>query len=210
MLDRMGARPVVAGLVASATALALAPALLPDSYSWVVPTTNEPAAQGVPGGWLARVGFLLFGGAVLAATSLARDRWDRPATALHAAFGLLLVAAATFSVRPWDPQLPFSATEDLLHSIAATAMGFAFALGVAAVARVRWRRTGSWRPFDLVAVGASVVFPLGMAAVPGGAGALQRAMFVVAYVWYGIEARDAARTDAGGVAAGIPSGAPRR
>ncbi len=41
-------------LVASATSLALAPTLMPESYSWVSHTTSESAAQGV-GAWLARL-----------------------------------------------------------------------------------------------------------------------------------------------------------
>jgi TRAP-type C4-dicarboxylate transport system permease small subunit len=71
MLDRPGGGPAIAGLVASALALALAPLLLPTSYSWVAHTTSESAAQGVPGSWLARVGFLVFGAAVLATAFLA-------------------------------------------------------------------------------------------------------------------------------------------
>jgi hypothetical protein len=100
-----------------------------------------------------------------------------------------MLAAGAFATRPWEPQLPFSAIEDLLHSVAATVMGFAFALGVTAVAVLRWRRTGRWRAFDLVAVAASVALPLGMLVVTGFAGALQRVMLLVACVWYGLEAR---------------------
>ena len=106
---------------------------------------------------------------------------------LHGAFGVLMVATAAFSHRPWENAAPFDATEDLLHSIAATAMGFAFAFGVAAVAFrhgfSRWPR-----PLDLPAIAAAVVLPLGMSALPDYAGLLQRLMFLVAYIWYGFEA----------------------
>jgi hypothetical protein len=52
---------VIAALAASAVALALAPLLMPPSYSWLSMTTSESAAQGVGGAWLARLGFVLFG-----------------------------------------------------------------------------------------------------------------------------------------------------
>jgi hypothetical protein len=179
---------VLACLVASAASLAVAPTLMPASYSWVAHTTSESAAQAVPGAWLARLGFLLFGLAVLAIASLAADLWGRNAAWMHAAFGVLMVAAAAFSARSWDTGVPFDVVEDVLHSVAATAMGFAFALGVAAVAWRMWRAGSGLRWLDITAVTASVLLPLAMVAWGQYAGALQRIIFVVAYVWYGAEA----------------------
>jgi hypothetical protein len=176
------------GLAVSALMLGLAPLLMPASYSWVAHTTSESAAQGVPGAWLARGGFLCFGAAVVVIAYVARGRWGPWAVGLHAAFGLLMVAAGIFSARPWDGHAPFSQLEDLLHSVAATAMGFAFAVGVTVLALQRWRRDGGWRVVDLTAVTASVALPLAMVGAPDLAGVLQRAMFLVAYVWYGREA----------------------
>ena len=174
-------------LAASAVALALAPALMPASYSWVAHTTSESAAQGVAGAWLARLGFLALGLGVLALSGPAWQLWGRLATGLHVAFGVLMVAAAAFSARPWESDVPFDATEDVLHSVAATAMGFAFAFGVVAVGWRTWRAAGRWRWRDATAVVASVVFPLAMVGVDGYAGLLQRPIFVVAYLWYGAE-----------------------
>jgi hypothetical protein len=85
---------VVVGLGASVVALALAPALMPDGYSWLSMTTSESAAQGAYGAWLARLGFVLFGLSVLLLASVRRAGWGPTATALHAAFGLLMLAAA--------------------------------------------------------------------------------------------------------------------
>lgn len=181
-------RAAVLGLLAaSAAALAAAPAMMPASYSWVAHTTSESAAQGVDGAWVARLGLALFGLAVCWLAAGARRRWGPGQAALHAAFGVLMLAAAAFSARAWWPGAPFDATEDLLHSIAATAMGFAFALGVAAGALRRVRAGAAVRARDLVAVAASVAIPLGMAALPAAAGVLQRGMFVVAYAWYAAE-----------------------
>lgn len=178
----------VAGLVASAVTLLLAPRFMPVSYSWVAHTTSESAAQGVPGAWLARVGLTAFGATVVSIAVAVRTRWGSWAVGLHALFGLLLVAAAVFSARSWDETLPYSSLEDLVHSVAATLMGFAFAIGVTVVALGRWRQRARWGAVDLLAVTASVGLPLGMAAAPAVAGALQRAMFAIAYLWYGLEA----------------------
>jgi hypothetical protein len=188
MLRRGVGELQVAGLVVSALALMIAPLLMPASYSWIAHTTSESAAQGVPGAWLARAGFLVFGSSVLWIAWEARGSWNRCAIGLHATFGMLMVAAGTFSARPWDAQLPFSSLEDLLHSVAATAMGFAFAVGVTVVAVQRWRVGGGWRAPDLVAVTASIVLPLAMASGTGLTGVLQRTMFLIAYLWYAGEA----------------------
>jgi hypothetical protein len=187
-----------AGLAASALMLGLAPLLLPASYSWVVHTTSESAAQGVSGAWLARGGFLSFGVTVVMIAYVARGRWGRWAVGLHTTFGLLMVAAGIFSARPWDGQVPFSELEDLLHSVAATVMGFAFAVGVTVVALERWRRGSGWQVMDLAAVTASVALPLAMAGATGLTGVFQRAMFLVAYVWYGREAVRSGREAHGG------------
>jgi hypothetical protein len=178
---------VLAGLGASAVALGLAPVLMPDDYSWVANTTSESAAQGLDGAWLGRLGLWLFGLSVLLAASVLASSWGAVATSLHATFGVLLTASAVFSTRSWREGAAFDRTEDALHSVAATAMGFAFAIGVAVVVV----RLGGQRPWrraaGIVAVAASVVLPLGMALWPDVRGVLQRAMFAVAYLWYGLE-----------------------
>lgn len=198
---------VLGGLSASATALAAAPLLMPAGYSWVANTTSESAAQGVPGGWLARLGFVLFGVSVILLAILARVGWGRWATALHGGFGVLMVAAAVFSHRPWLPGQPADTTEDLLHSVAATGMGFVFIGAVVATAVLG--RHGGWRPLDSVAMLAAVAVPLGMSAWPAAGGLLQRLMFAVAYVWYAVEAVrviSARRVISGGGPAGLTTG----
>jgi hypothetical protein len=175
-------------LVASAAALAAAPLLMPAPYSWVSHTISESAAQGLQGAWLARLGFLLFGLAVLWLTSLSRESWNKWAVGSHAGFGSLLMAVAAFSHKPFLQGVAFDVVEEWLHSGAATLVGFAFAAGVSAVAVGRHRRGEGIRALDVAALLASVLIPLGMGAWPGGAGVLQRTMFVVAYVWYTGEA----------------------
>ena len=98
---------IVACLGGSALALALAPLLMPDAYSWVSHTTSESAAQGVSGAWLARLGFLMFGLAVLWLTALAGARWERWGRLFQAMFGVLMTATAAFSHRPFEPDVVF-------------------------------------------------------------------------------------------------------
>lgn len=180
--------PLVA-LAGSLVAFALAPTILDDSYSWVRHTSSEAAGQSVDGAWATRASFLLFGMAILWLAYAAAGRWRQPATALHVTFGGCLLAVSAFSARPWDHELPYDRAEDLLHSVGATVMGFAFAFGVVAV----WwqaRRTSSRRRsgLDVVAVAASVVVPIAMLVVDDVAGLLQRLMFAIAYLWYAREA----------------------
>lgn len=193
MPDRVPSRldPATGVLVllgASVFALAIAPLALPDSYSWVSHTTSESGAQGVPGAWVARLGFLLFGLGVIWLDVLAWKHWRQPGAALHMVFGVCMVVVAAFSVRPWDPAEPFDATDDLMHSLAATTMGFAFATGVVAVALRRDDGRPHFTALDVVAVGAAVLLPLAMSVWEDVDGIPQRAMFLVAFAWYGWEA----------------------
>ncbi len=95
---------------------------------------------------------------------------------------------AVFSTRPSEEGAAYNEVEDLIHSLAATAMGFSFALGVVAVSLMRVASTTPRRALDATAVLASIAIPLGMLQWPEQAGLLQRVMFAVAYVWFGTEA----------------------
>ena len=175
-------------LVASAVCLATAPLLLPSSYSWVAHTTSESAAQGVEGAWLARMGFLLWGFGVFWEVRLNRSRWDKWTRRFHVAFGVLMIATAAFSARPWVADAQFDPTEDTLHSFTATAMGFAFALGVLGVMLHKLRRGSRRVMFDVVAMAAATLIPICMSIWGDVDGLLQRLMFLIAYAWYVREA----------------------
>ncbi|MBW6465893.1 MAG: DUF998 domain-containing protein [Brevefilum sp.] len=175
-------------LALSVTALLLAPRLVPEGYSWLTHTTSESAAQGLKGAWLARLGFLLFGFAVVWLAGAASRTWARTVTWMHLAFGVLMISTAAFSHQPFIPGVAFDPVEDWLHSLTATLMGFAFAFGVLARFLQRGARLNGVGLFDLVAVGASVFIPLLMASNASLVGLTQRLMFLVAYIWYGKEA----------------------
>lgn len=179
-LRRLG---IVGLYVTAAGALALAPALMPAGYSWVEHTTSESAAQGVDGAWLARAGFLLFGFGVLA-TAVTTRKWSIAARVAHATFAICMIAAAAFSSRPADVNAPYVASEDTLHSVVASLMGIAFAVGVVLVAARRARGSWFYMLLDAAAIIASVAIPLAMATWDDRAGLAQRVMFAIAFAWY--------------------------
>lgn len=176
-------------LAVSALSLLAAPLLMPGSYSWVSNTTSESGAQGVAGAWLARLGFLIFGLTVLWLAASLRSVWARGANWLHAAFGVLMIATAVFSHRPWEVDARFDPVEDLLHSFTATAMGFAFAFGVLVRLLQREKHEVYRRAFDLAALVVATVISILMVYLPTMDGLIQRLMFLTAYLWYGNEAR---------------------
>ena len=153
-----------------------------------LPDHQRGSRAGLSGAWLGRLGFLLFGLSVLLIADVCRRRWGPWGTGLHAAFGALMTAAAAFSHRPWPAEQTFDRTEDLLHSVAASGMGLAFAAGVVAVALIPPACPQRRRVLDVIAVAASVALPLAMAAAPSLDGLLQRLMLAVAYSWYAAEA----------------------
>lgn len=170
-------------LAIAAASLLAAPVFMPASYSWLAHTTSESGAQGVAYAWVARLGFLAFGLAVLWLAAVSRTVWANAALWRHVAFGVFMTATAAFSHRAWIATAAFDPIEDALHSFTATAMGFAFALGVLARLLQRARRNEPGRAFDAVALAAATALPLLMAGLPNMDGLLQRLMFLVAYVW---------------------------
>ena len=176
----------IALLAISILALLLAPSRMPPGYSWLRHTTSESAAQGIPGAWVARLGFLIFGLTVVWISGRQQQGWTAPVRWLHTAFGVFMTATAAFSTRPWLPELPYDPVEEALHSFTATAMGFAFAIG----ALLRLLRRGADLPgrwMDLAAIIAATAIPLAMNFLSDWDGLLQRGMFAIAYLWYGFE-----------------------
>lgn len=175
-------------LLSSAVLVVLAADAMPDAYSWKSHAISESAAQGQQHAWLGRLAFLCFGGAVLLLGLAARAEWGRGAYWCHLLFAGCMFGTSAFSHKPWEAGVPFDAFEDLLHSMTATAMGFAFVAGVALRFLQRAAPSKAMRGLDLIAVlCGSLLSPLG-AALPEMGGVLQRAMFTVAYFWYGAEA----------------------
>lgn len=171
-------------LALSLTALAVAPFFMPDGYSVISHSVSESGSQGVPGGWVARLGMVLLGVSVLMLSRLKRADWGTWATVFHTSFGVSMVLTAFFSHAPWDGSEP-NVLEDTLHSITSFMVGMSFIAGVALVA-ARRAKTGRFRWGDALAAGIAILVSLTMAQTNMG-GLLQRLMFLVAYVWYATE-----------------------
>ncbi len=174
-----------ASLAGAAVSLGLAPWLMPDSYSVVSNAVSESAAQGVEGAWLARLGFLLLGLGVLLLVQ-ASSGWGMWARSAFRIYGASIIAAAAFSHMPWE-NVPYDAFEDLLHSVAASAVGMSFILGVLLVTVRRPAGSTAPRILDAIAVVLALGVSMTMFNVPDIAGALQRMMFAMAFVWFGSE-----------------------
>jgi hypothetical protein len=179
-------------LVGSVVSVLFAPLLMPASYSIVEHSISESAAQGVEGAWLARLGFMMFGLAVLLLASIAGDRWGIWGRIAHRVWGVSMIGAAVFSHMPWL-DTPYDAFEDTLHSIASFAVGMSFIVGVLLVTFRRGPGAGPVRAFDWIAIGIALVVPLVMFNLTDVAGVVQRVMFAVAYTWYGLEGLRLAR-----------------
>jgi hypothetical protein len=176
---------VISLLAASVLAIALAPLLMPAAYSVVEHSVSESAAQGLDGAWLARLGFVLFGFAVLLIVGYPAVGWGRWARLAHGGFAVSMIAAATFSHMPWDDR-SYDRFEDLLHSIASLGVGLFFTAGVLLVTIDKRLRPGLHRVLDLVALAAAAVIPM-LTAQSSIGGVLQRLMFLLAYLWYAVE-----------------------
>jgi len=179
---------IVALLVVSAVTVVMAARAMPEGYSWRAHSISESAAQGLRSAWIARLGFLCFGFAVAALALTARGQWGRAAFGMHLAFAVCMFGTATFSHRPWFNDVPFDPFEDFLHSVTATAMGFAFSLGVLARFFARGPGDAGRQVLDVVALALAAAMPFLAEAGPSYAGLVQRVMFATGYLWYGAEA----------------------
>lgn len=186
-LGRRTTATVIVGLLTgAAAALAIAPWLMPESYSAVEHAVSESAGQGVENAWLARTGFLLLGFAVLLIADAAGSKWSVAGRTLHRIYGVAMIAAAAYSHMPWE-DVPYDRFEDLLHSVAASVVGMSFVMGVLVVSIGRLPNQIRPRMFDWFAITASMAISLMMFTFVDYAGAMQRFMFGIGIVWYALE-----------------------
>lgn len=168
------------GISVMLAAMILGPALSPPEFGWIGHTTSEQAAQGSPGAWAMRAGFVAYGAGT--ALSAVLDWRTRPLMRLAlAVFGLGLIGTALWSNAPILTGVPADLHEDWLHSVASGVVGTGFA---AACAFRLFAHGGS--PQDglaLVGLIVSVLVPLAMGWAPELRGLLQRGMFLLSIIF---------------------------
>jgi hypothetical protein len=177
---------VWAVLAAAMVAFGLAPLAVPSSYVWTEHGISESGAQGIDGAWVTRLGFILFGLAVLLLVRVRAKEWRPLGTMFHLAFGVSMFGVAAFSTKPWEANAPYVDSEDFLHDIFASTLGFSFIAGAVTVMIVRRNRTVRGALPDLAAIAITSAVPLTISTSIWGL--LQRAMFLTAALWYGREA----------------------
>jgi hypothetical protein len=177
---------VLALLVGAFIAFALAPLAMPATFDWVEHGVSESGAQGIDGAWVTRIGFILFGLAVIWLAQLRHRVWGPLGTAMHLMFGVSMFGVAAFPTRPWDHAAAYVENDDVLHSFFASTIGFGFIAGVVAVMIARKLPNARAAVPDLAALAITISVPLFMSADIWGL--LQRVMFLTAGAWYGREA----------------------
>lgn len=178
---------VVFLFLASGACLAVAPSLMPDSYNWVRHAISETAAQGLARAWVARLGIMLSAVAILLLAANRELGWKAHSRSIHRLYAILVVGLAAFSLKPWTAGT-FNEFEDVAHSVLAPVAGVAFTLGVLLVSARRAPIARRARVLDWVVILATVMLPLVMLSVPNVAGAAQRTVVAVGYLWYVVEA----------------------
>jgi len=168
------------GVLAILLAMLVAPFFSHPEYSALAHTTSQLGGQNMPGAWIMNGGFVLFGSAT-ALAALASWRKDGWRNFLVLLFGLAMVATGLWSTGTAEFGNPVNAREDWWHSFFATALGFAFAGACAAALFGPRGRLDD--PISWVGLAASALLPLAMQALGHYAGALQRAMFAISFVW---------------------------
>lgn len=81
--------------------------------------------------------------------------------------------------------MPYEVFEDLLHSVSASTVGSAFTIGV--LLGLRGPGISCVRIVDPIAIVAAILISMLIFNVEGTAALVQRVMFGIAYLWFGME-----------------------
>ena len=160
----------------------------PPEYFWTQNTVSDLAAQGLKHQWIMQTGFIGFGLLInLAYLQKFRITHTIPfADVMIMLYGLSVLLTGFFSTAPFLSGVPYSAQESSLHSLFATTAGICFTAGIllrlmaAPTATERWLHA----VFLLLVIAASLGFGLAEnGTLPLGKGILQRALYLVSFVW---------------------------
>jgi hypothetical membrane protein len=162
--------------------------LTPDSYDWTQNTISDLGAQSYDNAWIMRLGFIGFGillnaGMVLKCLAARRIRI---ADGLIMLYGLSVLLTGIFSVMPFVHNIPYSETQDMLHTVFAQVAGIAFSLSI--VTHIISARTGRMQGVQIGAFLLVVGISLAVALTDGSpdafpTGIAQRLLWLISFVW---------------------------
>jgi hypothetical membrane protein len=151
-----------------------------EGYSILKHTTSHLGAQNTPNAWIMNLVFCLLGLAcILEAWFHLKRYWVHKI--LLTIFGAGLILTAFYQHAPIIEGIPYSLSEDAMHSLFATIVGFSFTLfafSAAFIERTNKRRILAIM-IGLAATGLSVL----IFNVADLAGIWQRLMFIVSFAW---------------------------
>ena len=160
----------------------------PPEYNWTQNTVSDLAAQGLKNQWIMQAGFIGFG--VLLNIGFVQKFISAPKISspdlLIMLYGLAILLSGFFSTEPFIKGINFSAQENRLHSLFASAAGFAFTIGIfyrlvtAPTSGEKWLHA----VFFLLVMGASLLFGLSESGILLIAkGIVQRTLYLVSFIW---------------------------
>lgn len=151
-----------------------------ESYSIIKNTTSHLGAQNAPNAWIMNVTFILLGVCCLLEAWLHLGKfWLHKI--LLSVFGLGLVFTGIFQHAPILSYVIFDATQDKLHSIFATIVGFSFTFFAFSSAFIE--KTLKHRILDIAVAFVVTALSLLIFYLPEYSGIWQRVLFIFSFTW---------------------------
>lgn len=157
-------------------------------YNWMQNTVSDLAAQGLKYQWIMQTGFIGFGVLLnigFVQKFIATQKVSYP-DLLIMLYGLAILLSGFFSTEPFIQGVSYSVQESSLHSLFATAAGFAFTIGIfyrlvtASTLGEKWLHA----VFFLLVMGTSLLFGLSEnGLLPIAKGIIQRSLYLVSFIW---------------------------
>lgn len=154
-----------------------------DQYIWYRHSISQLAGQGYAQAWIMRAGFIGFGVLVQIAgigrIRAAGQHWYRELPIM--AYGLCILASGIFSAAPFIEGVSYSEQEAELHTLFATAGGWALTAGI--FLHMLTDAQNSRKAVHTVALVLTMGVAFAFFALPTVSGALQYLLWVVGFSW---------------------------
>ncbi|QUH26203.1 DUF998 domain-containing protein [Serpentinicella alkaliphila] len=151
-----------------------------EGYEIAKNTTSQLGAQNTPNSWIMNVTFCILGiGTIVEAHIHLKRYWVHKI--LLTLFGLGLISTGIFQHAPIIDGIPYSLTEDKLHSLAASVVGFSFTMFAFSTAFIE--KNNKRRILAIIKGLISIFLSILMFQVTDYTGIWQRIMFITAFAW---------------------------